>query len=384
MSFHEEAKNLLAGMTSDFDRFRQEHREQVKTLKSGHEAALARIEELEAVGDRPRGSSPSKPEVKALERFMRSGDKSGLESLEHKDMSISGGAAQGQAFVPEFIADEIISRAIARSPLIGLVRQTLAPSGDYVRLLNLRGATASWSSETGTRSGTNTPMLREIRPTSGELFGLPTVTRWLIEDSKFDVAGFLRENVSDTFAKSLENAILFGSGSNRPTGIFNTTPVTTDDSASPERNADAIEYIATSGDLANDIIELYFSLKPEYRRNAAFCMSSPVLADVRKLRDSNGSGFLWQANLSGAVDAGDGTLLGKRVVTSEDLPSIGGSPQRFGIMCGDFDVGYELVRIGPMTLIRDDISVKGKVSFYTAQRFGGRLIDNDAIKVLRA
>ena len=53
-------------------------------------------------------------------------------------------------------------------------------------------------------------------------------------------------------------------------------------------------------------------------------------------------------------------------------------------MVGDLDVAYELIRVGPMTLIRDDISVKGKVSFYTAQRFGGRLVDNDAIKVLRA
>ena len=91
-----------------------------------------------------------------------------------------------------------------------------------------------------------------------------------------------------------------------------------------------------------------------------------------------------RANLSGAIDAGDGTLLGKRLVTSEELPLIGGSPVEDGILCGDFDAGYELVRIGPMTLIRDDISVKGKVSFYTAQRFGGRLVDNDAIKVLRA
>jgi HK97 family phage major capsid protein len=37
-----------------------------------------------------------------------------------------------------------------------------------------------------------------------------------------------------------------------------------------------------------------------------------------------------------------------------------------------------------MTLIRDDISVKGKISFYTAARFDGRLVDNNAIKALRA
>lgn len=168
---------------------------------------------------------------------------------------------------------------------------------------------------------------------ASELAGYVSVGDWLdlhagpFFQTQFNVGNFL------------ENAVLFGNGSNRPTGILNTTPVLTDDDASPMRAADAIEYIATSADLANDIIELYFSLKPEYRRNASFVMSSATLAAVRKLRDSNGSGFLWQANLSGAVDAADGTLLG--------------------------------VRIGPMTLIRDDISVKGKVSFYTAQRLAG-------------
>jgi HK97 family phage major capsid protein len=345
---------------------------------------VERIEVLEAGRDRPRGPASATPEVKAFSNFVQTGDRSGLEEIQKKEMSIAGGAAAGQALVPEQIANEIISRAIARSPLVGLVRQTNAASGDYVRLLNLRGATASWSAEAGTRSGTSTPLLREIRPTSGELFGLPTVTRWLIEDSKFNVDAFLRENVADTFAKSLEAAILNGDGSNKPTGILNSTPTTADDDASPQRAADVIEYIATSGDVANDLIELYFTLKPEYRRNAVFVMSSATLAAVRKLRDSNGSGFLWQANLSGAVDAGDGTLLGKRVITSEELPTIGASPVVDGVLCGDFDVGYELVRIGPMTLIRDDISVKGKVSFYTAQRFGGRLVDNDAIKALRA
>ena len=31
-----------------------------------------------------------------------------------------------------------------------------------------------------------------------------------------------------------------------------------------------------------------------------------------------------------------------------------------------------------MVMIRDEISVKGKISLYIAQRFGGRLVDNDA------
>lgn len=100
-----------------------------------------------------------------------------------------------------------------------------------------------------------------------------------------------RRAASCSRAKSLEAAVLFGDGSNKPTGIFNTAPTTADDDASPQRLPDVIESVATSADVANDIIELYFTLKPEYRRNASFVMSSATLAAVRKLRDSNGSRF---------------------------------------------------------------------------------------------
>jgi HK97 family phage major capsid protein len=344
-----------------------------------------RIESLET-----RASSPSagarkaaSAEVKAFEDFIRTGTTKGLEAPSTKEMSIVGGAADGGAMVPEVIANQIISRAIARSPILGVLRDTLATTSDYVRLVNLRGATAAWSDETSTRTATNTPMLREVRPTHGELYALPAVTNWLLQDSQFNVERFLSENVSDTFAKSLEAAVLYGDGTSKPTGILDGTPVVTADGNSPERSADVIQYVAATSDLADDLISLYFKLKPEYRRNAVFVMSSATLATVRKLRDSNGSGYLWQANLGGGVDAGDGTLLGKRVITSEELPVLGNSPVSDAILCGDFMAGYEMVRIGGMAVIRDNVTVPGKTKFYTAARFGGRLTDNDAIKVLR-
>ena len=38
-------------------------------------------------------------------------------------------------------------------------------SGDFKHLVNIRGATAGWVGETGTRSETVTPSLREVVPT---------------------------------------------------------------------------------------------------------------------------------------------------------------------------------------------------------------------------
>jgi HK97 family phage major capsid protein len=344
-----------------------------------------RIEELETRASAPSAGArkAASAEVKAFEEFIRTGASKGLEAPSTKEMSIAGGAADGGAMVPEVIANQIISRAIARSPILGVLRDTLATTSDYVRLVNLRGATTAWSDETSTRNATSTPMLREVRPTHGELYALPAVTNWLLQDSQFNVDSFLSENVSDTFAKSLEAAVLYGDGTSKPTGILNDAAVLTGDADSPQRDADAIQYVAATSDLADDLISLYFTLKPEYRRNAVFVMSSATLAAVRKLRDTNGSGYLWQPNLGGGVDASDGTLLGKRVITSEELPTLGNSPVSDAILCGDFMQGYELTRIGRMAVIRDQVTTPGKTRFYTAARFGGRLTDNDSIKVLR-
>lgn len=351
-----------------------------KNTEAAYQSVLGRVEQIEAISDRPRGTGNQGAEKKAFADFARTGR--GL--IETKEMSIAGGASAGQALVPELIADQIISKALSQGPIANIVRRTQADTSDYVRLVNLRGQAASWSSETGTRSETNAFELREIRPTHGELYAKVIVTNWLLQDSKFDVANLIVENAAAQFARSLETSVISGDGSSKPTGMINTSPTTSADDASPMRAQDVLKYTAGTADLADDLVSLYFDLKPEYRANATFVMSSPSLAAVRKLRDSSGSGYLFQERLAGGVDSTDGTILGKRVITAEDLSTIGNSPQVFGVLCGDFTQGYELVQFGGLNILRDPYSTHGKTTFYVAARFGGRITDNDAVRVLAA
>src|SRR5262249_7471598 len=202
------------------------------------DSIVDRVENLEAGRNTPGKTISEKQatrETKALKSFMLSGNTSELNALEQKDMSIVGGASTGAAMVPTFIADEIINRAIALSPLASLVRNTGPASMNYTRILNLRGATQNWSSETGSRIVTGTPQLRECKPTVGECYSYPNVTRWLLEDSSFDVRQFLLDNVSDAFAKALEAAIMTGNATNQPTGLVNTAPTSAADSPPPPR-----------------------------------------------------------------------------------------------------------------------------------------------------
>src|SRR5690606_5179188 len=106
---------------------------------------IDRIELIESVKDRPKAHRGMSPAAKALDQFVRTGERAGLEAPDQKDMSIVGGASAGGAMVPEEIAGEIINRALARSRLVEAVRNTTTATADYTRILNLRGATAAWS-----------------------------------------------------------------------------------------------------------------------------------------------------------------------------------------------------------------------------------------------
>jgi HK97 family phage major capsid protein len=349
--------------------------------KANHDDLRSRLETLEAYGDRPRGDSSGTHEEKSFLTYLRTGGR----EIASKEMSIGGGAAAGDALVPEVISNDIINQALSQSMIAKRVRRTQVSSSDYVHLVNLRGQSASWSSETGTRSATDTMQFRERRPTHGELYSLVTVSNWLLQDAKFPLMNMIRENAAAQFAKALDAAIYNGDGSNKPTGIFNTAPVSTSDTASPIRDAAAIQYVSTGGDAADDVYSLYFTLAPEYRHNSTFAMSSGVLSSLRQLRDSSGSGFLWQQNLGSSVDAPDGLLAGRPVATWEDLTSsYTQSPVDYPLLCGDFQAGYEITEIGPMSVILDQVTTKGKTLVFLYQRFGGCIIDNNAIKCVRA
>jgi HK97 family phage major capsid protein len=128
------------------------------------------------------------------------------------------------------------------------------------------------------------------------------------------------------------------------------------------------------------VYDTFFGMRPEYRTRAEWLMSSSTLAAIRKLTDTTGQ-HLWQQNLSAGVDAGDGLLLGKKVRISESMQSIG--TNNFPILCGDFNQGYEITLIGGLQVTRDEVTTPGKTRFYIRARFGGRLVDNDALKATR-
>jgi HK97 family phage major capsid protein len=99
------------------------------------------------------------------------------------------------------------------------------------------------------------------------------------------------------------------------------------------------------------------------------------------LTDPNGR-LIFQPILNGNFDKTP--LLGYPIRYATDMPDAAATSPVTGVNAmafGDFGQGYQIVdRVG-MSMIRDNITVKGSVLIYTRKRVGGDVINFDAIKI---
>ena len=364
-----------------------------------HATMQERLEILEAVNSRPGKTAEDKIRSEHKDLFFRwvrsSGtDESALHEYKQlqqkardlKAVSIGTDAAGGFG-LPEEISRSIDNLVLKTSDIVANVKNVATGTSDYKELVSQNDAGSGWSTETGSRSATATPQLRNRVPTWGELYALPSATNWSLEDIFFNVETWLTDTVAEAWSVALSTAIYNGNGSGVPTGMFNATPVTTDDYASPERAHSTLEYIplvspsspfTSTGVTADSLIALVYQLRRGYTNGAKFAMNRTTLGHVRRLKDTYGQ-YLWQPSFqAGQPDM----ILGYPVFVWEDLgnPTTGNA---YPVVFGDFRRGYTLATRNGTSVLRDPYSTKGQTAFYIARRVGGIVTNNNALKVLK-
>jgi HK97 family phage major capsid protein len=106
-------------------------------------------------------------------------------------------------------------------------------------------------------------------------------------------------------------------------------------------------------------------------------MNSTTLASVRKLKTVDGA-FVWQPGL---VEGQPDRLLGYPVIEAEDMPDVAGGA--FPIAFGNFRHGYLIAERSATSVLRDPFTNKPFVHFYATKRIGGKVLDSNAIKLLK-
>lgn len=374
-----EIKSAMAGFLREFDEFQSAIKLKLKT----QEDRLAMLHAKSTKVDRPALSRSGEPEPqhrKAFAAYLRSGDDDALRHLDLEEKALSTAvAADGGFLVDSQTAERIQSVLRSSVSLRGIASVVTVEASAYDVLIDHSDLGAGWADESSATTESTTPQLDRISISLHELSAMPKASQRLLDDSAFDVEGWLAGRIADKFARAEGAAFVTGDGVGKPTGFLSHPAV-----ADASWSWGSLGYVATgnNGDFngaepADAIVDLVYALGALYRARATFVMNSKTAGAVRKMKDADGR-FLW----SDGIGAGEAArLMGYPVLISEDMPDI--ASDAFAIAFGDFAAGYTIAERPDLRVLRDPFSAKPNVLFYATKRIGGDVSDFAAIKLLK-
>lgn len=356
-------------------------KEEVDRINDAITALTSEMKSIEAKANRPgagdSGLTAEQEEHKAaFNLFVKRGDERKL--LELKTISV-GTPAEGGYAVPEQIDRNIEKLERTLSPMRSICGQVSVSTPDYKKLVDINGTASGWVGETAARPATATPGLAEVAPSMGEVYANATATQQSLDDLMFDVEAWIANSVAEEFAIAEDIAFISGNGTNKPTGFLNGTPVATADSS---RAFGVLQYVASGQAAAmptsaDTFIDIVHSMKSQYRNGAVWVTNTSVAASLRKYKDTTNQ-YLWQPS----IQAGQPSLfMGYGLIEDENMPAV--AANAFSLAFGNFQRGYLIVdRIGTR-MLRDPYTNKPHVQFYFTKRVGGKVVNSEAIKLLK-
>ncbi len=375
------ATDTTDAMDASFDIVaRQDQAEaDIASLRSDVDEVKSRLDKVARSATRPAmgGAAPASnaPEVKSfIDGYLRLGRETELKSINGIN------PADGGFAVPRQIDAQIASRLAKISPIRSIAQVVQTGSSGYRKLVSTSGIASGWVSEAAARPETGTPQFAEIAPPTGDLYANPAASQVMLDDAAFDLETWLANEIATEFARAEGAAFVRGTGVNQPEGFLNTVKATAADNS---RAFGAVQYIGTGSAtglgsaLDTKLIDLIHAMKSGHRQGACFVMNATTLAAVRKLKTTDGA-FVWQPGLT---EGQPNRLLGYPVIEAEDMPDVAGGA--FPIAFGNFRDGYLIAERSATRVLRDPFTNKPFVHFYATKRIGGKVLDSNAIKLLK-
>jgi HK97 family phage major capsid protein len=388
----EQAVAGVQALKADQEKSVKELGEKVKGLES-LPATIQELKDnqsrLQAAFERPGvGENDDKKEAGEQSKIFVKGLKQGSTALTHDDVALlhkgmsTDDLPNGGFMVPVGTMGVINGQIFETSPMrrIAKVQTTSFKSVEFD--LDDDEAEASWDGEgPATVTNTGTPETGKIEIVARKIVAEPSVTDEILQDSAWDIESWLSGKVADKFSRTENRSFVVGNSKLQPKG-FLTYP---NWNAAGVYQRNAIEQLingSTTAPVIEALIDLQGSLKEPYQQRATWVMKRSTLVAIKKLKGSEHFHLLNLQPTYGPQGTVMGEeLLGKPVVLMDDMPAIANGSLSIGY--GDFSRGYQILdRVG-ITVLRDNLTTKGKVKYYTTKRVGGAVINFEAIKLLK-
>ena len=244
---------------------------------------------------------------------------------------------------------------------------------------------AQWTgAERAVKAETTGQMFGMKQITTHELYGLIDISQKDLEDSRFDLEGYMMREFALQFAVAEAMAILYGTGSGQPNGILDGVTSASGGSAGLWGTT-----ITSAQDVPldpNNFKDLYWSLLPQYSQmpGAAWVMHMGTMQLLDEFRGVNEKQYIWQPGLSN--DPMQSGLMGHPIVLAPEMP-FGVTAGNRGLpaaIYGNLQRGYLLVNRIDTQILRDPYTqaTSGLIRFIARRRVGGKVILPEALKVL--
>jgi HK97 family phage major capsid protein len=227
--------------------------------------------------------------------------------------------------------------------------------------------TASWVDEEAAIPESD-PAFGQVSIGAYKLATMLKVSEELLNDSVFDLESYIAKEFGRRMGSKEEEAFLIGDGVGKPVGVFQTT-------GGGEVGVTAASDKAVTAD---ELIDLFYSLRAPYRKNAVFIMNDATVKLIRKLKDTTGQ-YLWQPALTAGTPD---TILNRPVYTSSFAPLA--EAGALAIAFGDFSYYWIADRQGrSFQRLNELFAATGQVGFKATQRVDGKLILPESVKLLQ-
>ena len=320
------------------------------------------------ITDKPMNGKEEKPKTGRATAEYREGM---LKALRTNFRQISnvlseGIDADGGYLVPEEYDSRLIE-ALEENNVFRHLGTTITTAGE--RKINIAATkpAAAWIDE-GEALTFGDATFAQINLDAHKLHVAVKVTEELLYDNAFQLEKYILRQFSKALANAEEDAFLNGTGVGQPLGLL----------AAAGGAEVGVTAAATNKITYDELVDLVYSLKRPYRKNAAFLTNDQTVGALRKLKDQNGHP-LWHDSVE---DGEPGRILGYKVYTSPYFPVMeAGKP---AIAFGDYSY-YNIGDRGTRSFaeLKELFAGNGMVGFVAKERVDGKLVLPEAVKLLK-
>ena len=278
-----------------------------------------------------------------------------------------GTDSEGGYLVPDEFERTLVEALEEENVFRTLAHVIKTSSGDRKIPVVASKGSASWVDEEGAYQESD-DAFSQVSIGAYKLGTMIKVSEELLADSVFDLEAYISKEFARRIGAREEESFFNGDGKGKPLGIL----------AAAGGAEVGVTAASATAITADEVIDLFYSLKAPYRKNAVWLLNDATVKQIRKLKDTTGQ-YLWQPSLvAGTPD----TILGRPVKTSAFMPTAAAGAKT--IAFGDFKYYWIADRQGrTFKKLSELFAATGQVGFMGTQRVDGKLILPEAIKVLQ-